>query len=147
MLVLLECEIAFIFFSFLIQIALFRYDGLNEAEAHCWRDNCAFDSSSRFFPPNWIRVDGCLENLALDQLSVELQVRAWGETLIMVFWSLQLYKLYWTKQTFKRGFDIWCSELWRFMSLVKWRSRRSDYTSVLVLLKLLQNDFTIWTNI
>lgn len=42
--------------------------------------HCAFDSSSRFFLPNPVRVDGWVENLAFDRLRVELQKRLEGET-------------------------------------------------------------------
>lgn len=103
MLVLAECEITFIF---LIQIVLFRYDGLNELRPIVDETTCV-RSPVKIFLPNLMSIDGCFENLAFYQLYVKFQIRHEGKTLRGLFFSHSscIYCIE-AKQPLKRWFDI-----------------------------------------
>lgn len=76
--------------SFLIQIALFSYDGFSELRLVVG-ETLRVWFIVKILLPNWLSVDGCLENLALDQLAVELQMRLEGKPWSRSFLRSSIY--------------------------------------------------------
>lgn len=95
------------FFFFLIQIVLFRYDGLNELRPIVDETTCV-RSLVEIFLPNLMSIDGRFENSAFYQLYVKFHIRHEGKTLRGLFFFSHSSCIYCieAKQPLKRWFDI-----------------------------------------